>query len=511
MAGTKRALVLAGGGLKVAFQAGVLEVWLDEAGVTFDHVDAASGGCFNAAMLCQGMTGRQMADHWRAFEPAAGIDLNIGDLHRLMLSSSMFTMDQYRRKVFPKWGLDWSKIRASPQSAAFNVFNFSRQQLETLPPAKMSEDALCACTALPMWFPPVLLGGDTYIDAVFVTDGNIEDAIARGADEVWVIWTVSQTGRWNDGFLANYFQIIEAAANGRFRLASDRIAANNEAIESGRPGEFGRPIALKVIRAEVPLHYLVNLSADRFAEVVNSGVAEARAWCQKAGIPLKSSAAPQPVPAQAANDPRLTFDEEMKGYVAKDEVDYDRGYRSGRASGTAASVELTIELDGVDKFITDPRHEGVVRGTVTCGFVGGVQPIEKGAFNLLVDLEDPTHKAMYYRLFIKDASGAPKTLLGFKDVKDDQSADGWTDTTTLFTRLLDGHVSQEQENSPTTKVLAAGILRLSLPDFMRQLTTFKVDAPTAAERLAALTRFGRLFLGKLWDVYAARVLPGALW
>ena len=55
MAGTKRALVLAGGGLKVAFQAGVLEVWLDEAGVTFDHVDAASGGCFNAAMLCQGM------------------------------------------------------------------------------------------------------------------------------------------------------------------------------------------------------------------------------------------------------------------------------------------------------------------------------------------------------------------------------------------------------------------------------------------------------------------------
>ncbi|WP_434044603.1 MULTISPECIES: hypothetical protein [Sorangium] len=36
---TKRSLILAGGGMKVAFQAGVLEVWLDEAGLSFDHVD----------------------------------------------------------------------------------------------------------------------------------------------------------------------------------------------------------------------------------------------------------------------------------------------------------------------------------------------------------------------------------------------------------------------------------------------------------------------------------------
>jgi hypothetical protein len=44
---TKRSLILAGGGVKVAFQAGVLEVWLDEAGLTFDHADGASDGVFN--------------------------------------------------------------------------------------------------------------------------------------------------------------------------------------------------------------------------------------------------------------------------------------------------------------------------------------------------------------------------------------------------------------------------------------------------------------------------------
>ena len=72
----KRSLILAGGGLKVAFQAGVLQVWLDEAGLTFDHVDAASGGVFNLAMMCQGMTGLQIANNWRNMNPRAGISFN---------------------------------------------------------------------------------------------------------------------------------------------------------------------------------------------------------------------------------------------------------------------------------------------------------------------------------------------------------------------------------------------------------------------------------------------------
>ena len=507
MAQPKRALILAGGGLKVAFQAGVLQVWLDEAGLTFDHVDAASGGCFNAAMVCQGMRGRQIAQNWRTFEPAAGIGVNVQSLTRLMLASSLLTLDQYRREVFPKWGLDWAKIQASPQSAAFNVFNFSKQRLEMLPPARMSEDALCACVALPMWFPPITMNGDKYIDSVYVTDANIEDALARGADEVWVIWTVSQQGVWRDGFVANYFQIIEAAANGRFRLACDRIDANNRAIDAGKPGEFQRRITLKVIQAEVPLHYIMNFSTDRFAEAVNMGIAQARDWCRNAGIPIQPLPDPPSTPGPQRPGARLSFNEEMKGYVTAGEPDYDRGYRDGRAAGTAASVQLTILIDGVDRFITDPKHEAAVTGTVTCDQFGGIRPIESGVFNLLVDLEDSTHKAMYYSLFFTDAAGAPKTLLGYKDVKDQEGADEWSDTTTLFTRILDGHVSREQDGVASI-VLAAGILRLTLPDFLHQLTTFRVDAPTPLGRLDALTRFGRLFLGKLWDVYGVGVLPG---
>jgi predicted acylesterase/phospholipase RssA len=46
----KRSLMLAGGGPKIAFQAGVLQVWLDEAGIEFDHADAVSTTSFNLSM-----------------------------------------------------------------------------------------------------------------------------------------------------------------------------------------------------------------------------------------------------------------------------------------------------------------------------------------------------------------------------------------------------------------------------------------------------------------------------
>jgi predicted acylesterase/phospholipase RssA len=65
----KRSLMLAGGGLKIPFQAGVLQVWLDEAGIEFDHGDGVSAACFNLAMWAQGMNGKQIADNWRHFQP----------------------------------------------------------------------------------------------------------------------------------------------------------------------------------------------------------------------------------------------------------------------------------------------------------------------------------------------------------------------------------------------------------------------------------------------------------
>lgn len=493
----KRSLILAGGGLKVAFQAGVMQVWLDEAGLTFDHVDGASGGTFNLAMLCQGMTGRKIADNWRQTPLMEGVSLNIPRLDQLSLARSLFTLDGYRQHIFPKWGLDWTKIAHSAVDATFNVYNFTTHTLEVRPPSRMSEEMLCACVSLPMWFPPVVSGGQTYIDAVYITDANLEEAIRRGADEIWVIWTVSRRSQWRDGFVNNYFQIIETSANGHFNRICARIETNNTEIAAGRKGEFGRHIELKILAAEVPLHYLINVNADALVEAVNLGVEQGRKWCKAQGIAFTPGPDPAPGPTHAAI--ALEFTEQMKGFLTEGEADYETGYRKGKQAGHDAMFKLTIKIDDVDRFVTDPQHVANAVGYVKGPLFGGQRDVETGVFNLFVDRNDPSQKAMYYRLWFSDAQGNPLTLVGFKDVRDDPGADEWDDTTTLFTRVLKGHVTVDEDG--TAPLVAGGILKILMPDFLKQMTTFRVNGGTAAERIAAQARFGAMFLGSLWDVY----------
>jgi len=286
----KRSLMLAGGGLKIAFQAGVMQVWLDEAGIEFDHGDGVSAACFNLAMWAQGMSGRQIADNWRNLNPLTGVDVNWSQLVRLVYAESLFELDAYRKKVFPRWGLDWGKIRASTREATFNVYNFSKHELRPVTAPELTEDFLVAAASLPIWFPPVRTDGDTYIDAVFNTASNIEEAIRRGADELWVIWTTSQRGVWRNGFVGNFFGIFEATTNWGYKQMLARIIRNNDAVVRGEPGEFGRPIVVRELKAEVPLHYLLNFSRKRTARAVNLGVEAGRAWCAEHGVELRRTA-----------------------------------------------------------------------------------------------------------------------------------------------------------------------------------------------------------------------------
>jgi predicted acylesterase/phospholipase RssA len=491
-----RALILAGGGVKVGFQAGVLQVWLDEAGLKFDHADGASGGCFNLAMYCQGLTGRQIADNWRNLDPAAMVDVDEKALLELPLARSFATLDNLRRKVFPAWGVDFAKIRTG-RPGTFNICNFSRKRIEVVTNDRLSEDFLVASVSLPMWFPPVHIEGETFVDSVYLTDANVEEAIRRGADEIWAIWTVSTRDVWDDGFVAQYFQTIEIAADGRFFEIWRRIERNNDAIAAGGSGEFGRTIRLKLLQAEVPIHYLLNLSKDRMNETVELGVETAREWCRKEGIPLTTPAPPPP-----AHGIALQFTETMKGRVARGEQDYQRGAERGEE----IDFRLTIRTEDLDAFIRMPEHDAAAAGHLDFPALGQLT-VEKGRFNLFVFDADPRHKKMLYRLLFRDAAGRPFTLSGFKEVNDDKGFDVWKDTTTLYTRIYLGHVTAEEEAA--AELWGSGILTLGPLALLRQLATFRVEAPGLLARAKALERFGAFFLGSLWDVYAQRLLSYA--
>lgn len=200
----------------------------------------------------------------------------------------------------------------------------------------------------------------------------------------------------------------------------------------------------------------------------------------------------------------VEFTEEMKGWVTLGETDPDEGARRARALGHALMFHLTITAAGLDDFVADAGHEGTARGYVRSDLLGGELPVERGWFNLFVDDGETGGRAaaptreMRYRLWLRDASGAPLTLYGFKTVRNDPGLDIWTDTSTLRTTLLRGHVGPDDDGD----VIGAGVLRIKPLDFAKQLTTFRADREAPVRSLA---RFGGFFVGSLWRLYRPSV------
>ena len=187
----------------------------------------------------------------------------------------------------------------------------------------------------------------------------------------------------------------------------------------------------------------------------------------------------------------VRFTEEMLGHVTFGEEDYLRGAHAERDGAGALKFHLTIVVDDIERFSNDPRRSAGAFGYVQSDALGGRLPVEHGAFNLFVDTE-PGVKHMLYRLFFRDGAGHPLTLSGHKLIKNDAGFDVWKDTTTLFTRVLRGHVDEHDEAG--AELVASGVLRIRARDFARQLTTFRGS-------LGGLVKFGVIFLGQLAEAY----------
>jgi cholesterol oxidase len=215
-------------------------------------------------------------------------------------------------------------------------------------------------------------------------------------------------------------------------------------------------------------------------------------------LPQQATAVEPP----AATATSLSFTEEMKGFLAMDETDPERGAALGRQLGQRLMFHLTITADDVDRFVADPGHQGTATGYVACDVLGGRLPVVRGWFNLFTREGDASRRRMLYRLHFADGAGNPLTLVGHKDVHDDPGLDVWRDTSTLYVQVIAGHVPPESADG---RVVAAGVITIHLPDFARQLTTFRTHGPQPTHALEA---FGRLFLGELWEVYGARLAGG---
>ena len=86
-------------------------------------------------------------------------------------------------------------------------------------------------------------------------------------------------------------------------------------------------------------------------------------------------------------------------------------------------------------------------------------------------------------------------LAGHKEVRDAAPTELWKATTTLYTRLHEG----TDKEAP---VVAAGVLSLGVKQLMALVSTMRVtNAGSHAREIETMMKFGRFFMGDLWDTY----------
>ena len=230
--GIKRSLILAGGGARLSYHAGVL-VALEEEGLQFDHVDGTSGGIFGTAMLASGISPRETTQRWRKVKLSGFMSLlPFKKYLSTQTMSAIGDADGIINGIFPTLGIDVKKINSnSAFDATFNVCNFSKKTFETVLHNKVMLDHLIAGMSLPIFMPGVKIGKDWYTDGVWIKDANLTNAVNRGAEEIWLVWCIGNTHEYKNGFFNQYVHMIEMSANSSLFDELEEIKKHNDERE----------------------------------------------------------------------------------------------------------------------------------------------------------------------------------------------------------------------------------------------------------------------------------------
>ncbi|ELS02362.1 putative esterase of the alpha-beta hydrolase superfamily [Xenococcus sp. PCC 7305] len=498
--GVKRSLLLAGGGMRVAYQAGVI-LALIESGMTFSHVDGTSGGSINMSMLFSGLSPQSICDRWRTLKVQDFVSLM--PLKKYLDASGLLAMadaDGIVQGVFPHLGIDVEKIKAAIAiQGTYNIGNFSLKTNEVFPHQAIDLDLLVAGISIPILMPPVTRGEYFYTDPLWIKNTNLIEAVHQGAEEIWVIWCIGNTKEYNSGLFKQFIQMMEITANSALFAECDRINEINKLILQGH-SIYGqtKPIKLHLIKPTYPLPldpdlYFGNIDA---ATLIDLGYADAYQYLQTMqpqGLPFTNE-----ITQMKENQLGITFRETMAGSFSLENTDPRAGETQGKAEKTHLAMHATVNIRDLERFISDPNHLGSITGHIDFSLFGENIPAKTGVFNLFSPTDQPELKLMIYELAFSH-KGQDYYLAGKKEVRDDPGFDLWSDTTTLYCQLHQG-----TDKSGT--VVGAGVLSLNVAELAKLVSTMRVtNAESLPEKTKALFDFGKFFLGELWDSYGPKL------
>ena len=192
----------------------------------------------------------------------------------------------------------------------------------------------------------------------------------------------------------------------------------------------------------------------------------------------------------------LEFTEKIEGHVRAGAATFEEGAAAGMVAGDRCWYELSMSADAT-AVAEDPSAPTTAVGIIGCTALSeDLFSVEGGYFRLFVpDGDGSGNSRMHYELPMRALDGRQFHLSGYKEIDKGAPWDLWHDTTTLFVTI--------HHDGPDGEVWGRGILSISAVDFAKQMTTMHVSgaAPTVT-RLEALTAYGRMFFGHLFDYYA---------
>lgn len=489
----RRALILPGGGMRVAYQAGAVKA-LHDSGLRFSYADGASGGTMNLAALLSGITPDDLCRRWRSLDVARFISPRpLSTYLRFPAVGAFGDFDGIRAKVFPHLGVEIDKIqRAGAVQATFNVCDFDDKVVVAVPHTELSLDLLLAGISLPLATPAVRANGRTYTDAVWIKDSNLMAAVRAGANEIWVVWCIGNTPEFKDGVLEQYVHMIEMSALGALHGEFAEIAALNERIAKGeRVYGHDRPIIVHLIKPEYPIPLDPDLLAGRVdtSTLVDSGHRDASrylAGMTSGGVALAPASTRMKTPGRG-----IAFRETMTGRITFGAVDPQKGYDDPAAIPFV--LKASIDIRDIDAFATDRTHTGELTGHLYAPRAGFVLPSTGGVFRLFSPSGDPAMTEMVYETGYR-RDGKPYYFRGHKHVRVGWPWRAWRETTTLFVTLHEGGASGP--------MIGAGILRLNFFDLLALMGTLHATGcERPRQRWRAIGRFASFFIRELWRTY----------
>ncbi len=247
-----------------------------------------------------------------------------------------------------------------------------------------------------------------------------------------------------------------------------------------------------------------SLTISALTERAVDKIAAERGW------PLDVSDATAPIDAAlqvAGRTNGVVFTERMVGWLGLDADDYESGVRRGQADASPFSFVLTIAIADVDALANDPSSVHRFTGTVDAPRLS-TEPlmVSDGEFRLLGRVASSAEEwNMSYRMRLTTTEGRAFRFEGHKVVKTGSMLRGWKDTTTLFITLSEDANEGAIDSPP---VIGRGVLRITVPDLLRQLWT--IDAPGVGliRRQRIKYRFARAFTGAFLPIYGGLLAEG---